>query len=218
MIRQAKILFLLVVMLKLVGGFEPGLAYSQESNYKFYPHNYAGNPMDSSNAEPGSTASPNSNNIIDPKSTNNTNPSNIIPAIEPSGKAIESISLIANNLDFAELQRCADILLKIYNEKTVRPSTLFLLGVPSKNYPADLKNRFDRLGMLGVNQVGSDQSPTNFKVKKVPSWILTTKEGDIVLEGLNSPEKLINSKGEFIDPHDLQEAEEVPGTDSVGPR
>lgn len=177
---------------------------AQESNYEFYKHDYAKNPLEDSKSSAGKqTPKADPNSASQPLVEGVTPGSNIIPGIEPSGKAIVSISLIVSNLDFKSLKTSLEALLRIYNEKSVRTSTLYLLGLPSEHYPEELRTMFSRLSMLGAKQSLSEEPPANFKVNTVPSWIVTTNEGDVVLEGLSSPERFINSKGEFIDPKDV---------------
>lgn len=152
---------------------------------------------------PGGSASSNlgqlRNDKKDKGSTTVKDPkvASIVPIDEPSGKSIESISLIVGGLYFAELEKSTNVLLEIFNNKNIRPSTIFIIGQSADLMKGQLNSNLKRLSLLGTNtQVLLDV--TQFKVKRLPSWIISLKDGDIVLEGLNSPIKFINSKGEFI--------------------
>ncbi|MDC0357847.1 hypothetical protein OAO01_03455 [Oligoflexia bacterium] len=45
----------------------------------------------------------------------------------------------------------------------------------------------------------SDKIPKEYNVTRSPTWILNTSEGEILLEGMLTLEKHLNSKGEFVD-------------------
>jgi len=184
----------------------------RESNYKFYPHDYArstfeGKGDENSQGKTDKATNPKSAHSGRSPDTSTGTAVNSAPITEASGKPIESISLIASNLDFVSLKNCFTTLLNIFNEKAVRPSTLFLLGLPSESYTQEIKDLSQRLAMLGVVEKLLFEPPANFKVSKVPSWIITLKAGDVLLEGLDSPERFINSKGEFVDPKTVPQGE-----------
>lgn len=176
----------------------------QRSNDKFYPHNYARSPLESAKTPGASPKAEIKDTKKGPESLgSNDKSSSIVPNNEPSGKQIASISLIISGLDHKALEKSTEVMLTLFNEKAVRPSTIFIIGQSSELMQGQLNANLKRLSLLGVGTQVSMNPPNNFRVKKLPSWIITTADGDIVLEGLNSPAKFINSKAEFIDPKDL---------------
>ena len=44
----------------------------------------------------------------------------------------------------------------------------------------------------------SSTIPSAYSVKLLPTWILGTDSGDVVLEGLKDPSPYISQKGEFV--------------------
>jgi len=43
--------------------------------------------------------------------------------------------------------------------------------------------------------------PKKYEVKLSPTWIFSTSKGEILVEGILSPQKLLNAKGEFVGEH-----------------
>lgn len=181
---------------------------AQPSNYEFYPHDYARSPLDG----PDSVGN-NDLNRKDPKEQNNKikTPSSASKGqqgiFEIKGKAIESFGLITSGIDHAAMTANLKTMLEVYNKKNVRPSTVIAIGENAKEQPEELQKLQKRLTMLGALFPYAVEPPKNFKIEKVPAWILTLKEGDVVLEGIDSPERFINSKGEFMDPNQIAAVE-----------
>lgn len=177
----------------------------EESNYKFYPHDYAKSTFEKKGQpSPAATGTPKAKTTNGKATAGKSTSPNPVVGVEPTGKAIESLSLIIDNLNLLELKRCLEVLLNIYNEKTVRPAKIFMIGVGSPDYPKEVELLIQRLNMLGIQESVDSSPPKNFQVTKSPAWIITLKEGDIVLEGVDSPARFINSKGEFIDPKEVK--------------
>ncbi len=62
----------------------------------------------------------------------------------------------------------------------------------------------------------ASEIPRDYPVKLVPTWILNTEPGDVVLEGLKDPSRYINQKGEFV-MNDLLNAEKSETKPSAEP-
>jgi hypothetical protein len=188
---------------------------AEPDNYKFYPHNYAKSPID------GSEANRDISGMIESKdgalvegqeqATGQSSAALQQPLInEISGTKIEGLSLVASGIDADSLTKQLYIIIEIFNKKSVQPAQLYLIGQPDNPKPSDLKKIMKRVTMLGVEVITEIEPPAHLQISKVPTWILSLKDGDIVLEGLDSPDKFINSKGEFIEPEVVLDLEAEP--------
>lgn len=182
-----------------------------QSNDEFYPHDYAADPLGS--AAFSSSSSAKSSEEVDespedsgPLNASASSTSSLGPADQFSGKPIEGLSVVVNGLDSASYENSAETLLELYNQKSVKPAQIVLIGAKISG-SKKLGDYARRLALLGVSVVRAEKVPANLKISRVPAWIVSTAEGDIVLEGLKSPAKFINAKGEFVPPDDLLKAE-----------
>ena len=63
--------------------------------------------------------------------------------------------------------------------------------------------------MLGSQLKPTRRFPKEYNVKLSPTWILSTKKGEVLLEGVTNLKKYINSKGEYMDLTEFAEEDMV---------
>jgi hypothetical protein len=123
----------------------------------------------------------------------------LLPATEEEQKQtipIESLALLLNASDvqetFSLIKSMSDILKKF----DIQPEAIYTMQIPQffvRDASYDWANVIIRGGTIEMNRAIVDQ----YNIKKVPTWIARTAEGDVILEGYDNIASFLNSKGEL---------------------
>jgi len=113
------------------------------------------------------------------------------------GNKIKYISLIINADKILHTRQNIQRIHSLSKKHNLKIKDVYLIG----NYhlgidPQYLTSVFVMGGKLNLNR----KVPKKYgAVSKSPAWILGTKDGDVIIEGINEIERYINNKGEFVE-------------------
>jgi len=118
---------------------------------------------------------------------------------------LKSIGVILNSSDNDHFLKHLKSIIVIATKYNLSISRVYAVGnIPRIN--AD-ENKFDysvemlKFWILDGLIVPAEGIPKEYDVEQSPTWIFTTSEGEILVEGILSPEKLLNAKGNFVGEH-----------------
>ena len=123
-------------------------------------------------------------------------PVSIVPEDKP-GVPVLSIGAVINSLDFTHFYRNLNSLSLLAQKHDFEIGRVYAIGDFQKML-ASAK----MLGRLMARRGQLDWLPTvpeKFKITKSPTWIVSTADGDFVIEGMPLLESFFNAKGEFVE-------------------
>lgn len=182
-----------------------------EENGNFFPNNFARSPVGDTNVKSlGTTSvesSPEPIEVIEQKSvTEDKNVSELTqtsPDLEASseetkGIPTDKIGAILDARDSGRLKTSLSEMIRLSNLYDIEVGPIYLLGAPSPD--EDLMNIFGSMALRGAKVTLRSTPPEEYPVKTSPSWIVSTSQGEVLLEGITDLSSYINSKGELVTP------------------
>jgi len=117
------------------------------------------------------------------------------PQPQPGGLKVLSIGAVINSYNEKHFNAEVDKLLKVADKYDLNVGEVFTIGPETK------ENTKNDLPLLARGAVIVPQFfiPAEYDIRVSPTWILTTSEGQILLEGVTSVERYLNMRGEFIE-------------------
>jgi len=116
-----------------------------------------------------------------------------------TGKGIPviAVSMISDSSDLAHTFENLKIYTDFLEGLDLAAGAFFLTYLT--DFPPDAPMEWIKVLARGGIITVEPSIAEEYQVSRSPSWIIRTKEGDIVLEGLYSIHQFFNSKGEFLD-------------------
>lgn len=133
-----------------------------------------------------------------------------------SGPKVKAIGAIINGQDLPHFSQAAEALWKFTRERNLDVGVLCVVADPRRM--KEILNSIEVRRLLGRGAYFNLRIsvPPKYKVTRSPAWILTTDEGEVVLEAVASPERFINIRNEFVEPQvPLPAQEAAPPQESV---
>lgn len=125
-----------------------------------------------------------------------------------SGLEVQSVSLIVNALDEKHFKQSVKELTDLAGATGVHAKTVYAVGnldsllpksftlaglaLNPKEQPALL------LGLYGGNLALVEEPPRQYPVQRSPSWIITTAQGEYILEAVGPLHNYFNKKGQLV--------------------
>ena len=109
---------------------------------------------------------------------------------------IHSLALLLNASEVKETFSLIENMSTILKKFDIQPEAIYTMQIPQffvRDASYDWANIIIRGGVIAMNRGIVDQ----YNIKKVPTWIARTAEGDVVLEGYDDISSFLNSKGEL---------------------
>lgn len=109
---------------------------------------------------------------------------------------IHSLALLLNASDVTETFTLIENMSTILKKFDIQPEAIYTMQIPQffiRDASYDWANIIIRGGTIEMNRAIVDQ----YNIKKVPTWIARTAEGDVVLEGYDDISSFLNAKGEL---------------------
>lgn len=115
------------------------------------------------------------------------------------GVRIEAFGAILSTADQQQLAKQVKHIINISIQRDIPLAGIYAVGDQNPEVRDD-KGIMDALWILGGSLVGLPVVPHPYDkyVTQTPSWLIYTKRGKYILEGIASPEKYINIRGEFV--------------------
>ncbi len=119
-----------------------------------------------------------------------------IEALEEHDIPIEKIAVIVNGKENADTFK----MLKTYSDLLIRhdltPEAVYTLQIPPMP-PQDAPHDWVKIIIRGGKIAHKRQLIEKYNLERVPTWILRTGEGDVLLEGYENINRFLNNKGEL---------------------
>ena len=114
------------------------------------------------------------------------------------GIPIDWIGAIFDTADRENLGTEVDKLVEFADKYEFSLGRMILVGFTSN--PQALTKEIGRLAVRQASMKFRRVPPERYDVKLAPSYIVSTRWGEIVLEGVSSLDRFFNEKGEYVDP------------------
>lgn len=132
----------------------------------------------------------------DDPDSNNDQASKIDEEEKEKAIPIHSLALLLNASDVTETFALIEKMSNILKKFDIQPEAIYTMQIPQffiRDASYDWANIIIRGGSIEMNRSIVDQ----YNIKKVPTWIARTAEGDVVLEGYDDISSFLNVKGEL---------------------
>ena len=118
---------------------------------------------------------------------------------DSEGIPILSIGVIVDVNDKAHYDEVTSNLIKTLDRSKIFAGTVYTLA----SFGPMSTHNYIKLHARGASLLTTDELPQRFQtVKLSPTYILQTKEGEILLEAVSDLDRFINAKGEFLEDPD----------------
>jgi len=118
----------------------------------------------------------------------------------------QAFASIAEEINKGQPEDTAELEAKLQSDPQLMPRLQQELLMRMKTDSSLQRRLASAFTVLPVTQI-----PSKYNVTKLPTWILLTDQGKIVLEGLDDPSRLLTMSGKFVEPLGVQEEEPTPG-------
>jgi hypothetical protein len=108
---------------------------------------------------------------------------------------VRAIGGIINSVDIPHYEKSLQQLVDLAVAKDLDVSTVYVMGNMKTSSETELITKI--LGRGGVVRF-VNSIPAGYDVSYSPTWIVKTKEGEVLLEGVSGLEKYFNQRGEFL--------------------